>query len=95
VEVHHLMVLCFHLQHPSLYSPEGLIYARPLLVEFVEQGISPTAVPKRIRAQVDSGNRRWKIKGPPTAFGDYGRAIPWTMTAVESQRRVLKIIVSK
>ena len=23
-EVHHLLVLCYHLQHPSLYSAEGL-----------------------------------------------------------------------
>lgn len=38
-EVHHLMVLCYHLQHPSLYSPEGLTEARKLLAEFVEREI--------------------------------------------------------
>ena len=38
-EVHHLMVLCYHLQHPSLYSPAGLSEARRLLAEFVERGL--------------------------------------------------------
>lgn len=23
LQAHHLMVLCYHLQHPSLYSPRG------------------------------------------------------------------------
>ncbi len=31
-EVHHLMVLCYHLQHPSLYSPEGLSLSTPLML---------------------------------------------------------------
>src|SRR5512145_2930017 len=38
-EVHHLMVLCYHLQHPSLYAPEGLEYAKGLLVDFIERGL--------------------------------------------------------
>jgi hypothetical protein len=25
--VHHLTVLCYYLQHPSMYSPEGLAHA--------------------------------------------------------------------
>ena len=40
-EVHHLTVLCYHLQRPSLYSPEGLAGAKGLLVDFVEGGLSP------------------------------------------------------
>lgn len=82
-EVHHLMVLCFHLQHPRLYSPKGLAYARQLLNEFVEKGTSPAVIRQRNRSQVDSGNRSWKIKGSADAFGDYGRPISWTMTAVD------------
>jgi len=42
--VHHLMVLCYHLQHPSLYSAEGLVAARQLLADFIESGLSPEAV---------------------------------------------------
>jgi hypothetical protein len=35
LDVHHLMVLCYHLQHPSLYTSDGLVMARQLLTEFV------------------------------------------------------------
>ena len=40
-EVHHLTVLCYHIQHPSLYSPEGLSEAIRLLSGFLEQDLTP------------------------------------------------------
>jgi hypothetical protein len=83
LEVHHLMVLCFHLQHPNLYSQEGLTYARQLLVEFVERGVSPREIRQRNHAQVNSRNRHWKIKGTPTSHGVYDRPILWTTTAAD------------
>src|SRR5688500_17798962 len=55
--VHHLMVLCYHLQHPSLYSPEGLRFGRQLLADFVEGGVSPQEVRGRERDRLDSGKR--------------------------------------
>ena len=64
-EVHHLMVLCYHLQHPSLYSPEGLGAAKHLLAEFLERGATTDDVRKRQRAELDSSKRTWKIKGRP------------------------------
>jgi hypothetical protein len=82
-EVHHLMVLCYHLQHPSLYSPEGLSEARRLLVEFVEHGASPVEVRKRNRARVDSSRRNWKIKGTSASHGSYDPPVQWTMTAAD------------
>ena len=82
-EVHHLMVLCYHLQHPSLYSPEGLEEARRLLVEFVADGASPVEVRKRNRARVDSSRRNWKIKGTAASHGSYARAIAWKMRAAD------------
>lgn len=82
-EVHHLMVLCYHLQHPSLYSPEGLIEARRLLVEFVEHGASPAEVRQRNRARVDSSRRDWKIKATATSHGSYDPPIHWSMTAAD------------
>lgn len=82
-EVHHLTVLCYHLQHPSLYSPEGLAEARQLLAEFVEHGRTPGEIRKRNRGWVDSGNRSWKIKGTATAHGSYNPPIKWTMTAAD------------
>jgi hypothetical protein len=82
-EVHHLMVLCYHLQHPSLYSPEGLEYSKGLLVDFVERGLSTEEVRQRSRDQVDSGKRIWKITGTPASHGAYEHPIRWTMTAAD------------
>ena len=82
-DVHHLMVLCYHLQHPSLYSPEGLRGAKQLLVLFLEEGLTPQQVRKRFGKAVDSGTRPYKIKGASTAYGTYTHPVQWTMTAAE------------
>src|SRR5579859_452986 len=79
--VHHLMVLCYHLQHPSLYSPAGLAGARALLVEFVEHQATPEEIRRRNRRRLDSSKRQWKIKGTPAAHGSYNFPVPWPMTA--------------
>jgi uncharacterized protein DUF5946 len=81
--VHHLMVLCYHLQHPSLYSPEGLRDGQQLLVQFVDQGVSPAEIRRRNRHRVDSGNRTWKITARPGAQGAYTHAVAWPMTAAQ------------
>lgn len=82
-EVHHLMVLCYHLQHPSLYSPEGLRDGQQLLVQFVGQGVSPADLRRRNRSRVDSGKRTWKITARPGAEGAYAHTINWPMTATQ------------
>ena len=82
-EVHHLMVLCYHLQHPSLYSPEGLNEARRLWVEFVEHGAAPVEVRQRNRARVDSGKRDWKITARANSHGAYDRVLDWPLTAAD------------
>ena len=79
--VHHLTVLCYHLQHPSLYTPEGLRRARAVLAEFVEQGTSPHEIRRRNRDALDSGKRAWKVTGAPAA---YARPPQWTMTVVDA-----------
>jgi hypothetical protein len=85
-DVHHLMVLCYHLQHPSLYSPEGLRDAQQLLVMFLEEGLTPQRVRKRIGKAVDSGTRTYRIKGTPTSCGAYTHPVQWTMTAADVTR---------
>jgi hypothetical protein len=80
-EVHHLMVLCYHLQHPSLYSPEGLAGSKQLLEDFLERGLSPAQARAHNRVKLDSGNRTWKIKGAPGSQGAYEHPIRWTLTA--------------
>lgn len=82
-EVHHLTVLCYYLQHPSLYSPAGLNEARRLLVEFVEHGASPVEVRQRNRARVDSSRRDWKITATSTSRGSYAQAMTWKMTPAD------------
>ncbi len=82
-EVHHLMVLCYYLQHPRLYSPDGLNEARRLLVEFVEHGASPIEVRQRNQARVDSSRRNWKITGTGASQGTYDPPVQWTMTTAD------------
>ncbi len=82
-EVHHLMVLCYHLQHPSRYSSEGLNEARRLLAEFVDHDLSPVEVRQRNRSRVDSSRRNWKIKGTAASHGSYAHAMEWKITAAD------------
>lgn len=79
-DVHHLMVLCYHLQHPSLYSAAGLHHARQLLAGFVADGLSPQAVRQRQRVAVASGNRAWSVTARPGDQGSYERPVAWSMT---------------
>jgi Family of unknown function (DUF5946) len=79
--VHHLMVLCYHLQHPSLYSPEGLHEAIQLLHDFLERGLTPEQVRKHNRNALNSNTRTWKISGTSASHGVYNHPIAWTMTA--------------
>ena len=83
LDVHHLMVLCYHLQHPSLYSPEGLAGAARLLVDFVEGGITPQAVRRRDARMLDSRVRRHKIRGTAASQAAYAHPVTWTMTAAD------------
>lgn len=81
--VHHLMVLCYYLQHPRLYSIEGLIHGRHLLADFVERGLSPSQARQQNSARVDSGRREWAVTARPGNEGAYERPIAWTMTAAD------------
>jgi hypothetical protein len=80
-DVHHLMVLCYHLQHPHLYSREALPGVVDLLADFVARGVTPADVRRRDRRRLDSGNRTWKISGGTP--GAYARPVAWTLTAAD------------
>ncbi|NLX09246.1 MAG: hypothetical protein GXY36_06285 [Chloroflexi bacterium] len=80
-EVHHLMVLCYYLQHPHRYSPEGLLYAQRLLADFVEQGLTPQQVRQRSSEALGSDRRDFKITARPDEHGAYPRPVIWTMRA--------------
>lgn len=79
--VHHLTVLCYHLQHPSLYSPAGLAWARAALAEFVEQGMPPQELRRRSRRALDSGTRAWNVTGAPASYAVQPR---WATTVVDA-----------
>lgn len=81
--VHHLAVLGYYLQHPGLYSPDGLEQAKILMVDFVERGASPGKVRAQNAARVSSSNRGRKIKGKPGARGSYAHPVDWTMIAAD------------
>lgn len=78
---HHLVVLCFHLQHPSLYSREGLEHAIELLADFLEGGLTTKGVRRRLRDEVDSGKRDWKVTGRESSLGKYPKPVHWRKTA--------------
>ncbi len=81
--VHHLMVLSYHLQHPSLYSPEGLEYGLQLLEDFLEGGVSPQQARRRNRRAVASDQRQWTIRSRPGRPGVYQSPVHWSMRALD------------
>ncbi len=81
-QVHHYLVLCYHLQHPSLYSREMLPGAVRLLGDFL-RGVSTEAARSSSRDVLDSGKRDWKITGTPESHGEYEHPVRWTMTAAD------------
>ena len=81
--VHHLTVLCYHLQHPHLYSQRGLEEGMNLLVEFVERGTSLMQIRKQNAERVNSKNRNWNIKASADSHGAYIHPVHWTMTGVD------------
>ncbi|NTV35927.1 MAG: hypothetical protein HGA53_03145 [Anaerolineaceae bacterium] len=81
--VHHLMVLCYHLQHPSLYTPDGLTRAMKLLIDFMDNNLSPQSARDRDRDLVDSTRRTWKISGRSGMRGSYSSRMYWNFTAAD------------
>ncbi|XUX00207.1 MAG: DUF5946 family protein [Dehalogenimonas sp.] len=78
--VHHLTVLCYHVQHPDLYSREGLEYAKGLMVEFLENGITPDTIRHGEAKNVRNSRRKWPITPRGSTSGTYRCPPKWTMT---------------
>jgi hypothetical protein len=81
--VHHLMVLCFHLQHPYLYSPEMLTNGIGMLVDFIENGVTPQQMRQQIRASVDSSKRTHTLTARPGHAGAYAYPVVWRVTVAD------------
>lgn len=82
-EVHHLTVLCYHLQHPNLYSEDGLTNGIDLLTVFVRDDISPSEIRRTSKDKVNSKNREWKITARPDSKGAYPHPVTWMMRAAD------------
>lgn len=81
--VHHLMVISYHLQHPHLYSPQGLNGIQQQLKQFIETDITPEQMRQGMRQAVDSGKRNYAITARPGSYGQYDHPMPWTLHACD------------
>jgi hypothetical protein len=81
--VHHLTVLCYNLQQPGIYSPEGLSHAISLLVEFVEEGKSPVEIRKSEGGLLQNDRRKWAVTARAGNHGAYRLPPCWTMTVLD------------
>lgn len=84
--VHHLMVLCYYLQHPTLYSQDGVNVGKGLLTAFIKEGRSPAEMREANRDKVNSKNRDWKITARPDDKGAYANPVIWTLHAADVVR---------
>jgi hypothetical protein len=75
------MVLSYYLQHPTIYSQEGLDDAIKLLAEFIETRITPDEVRKREKDRLNSNRRRFKITSTEDSRGTYAHPVKWKRTA--------------
>jgi hypothetical protein len=85
-KIHHLTVLSYNLQHPSLYSPKGLENAKDSLKEFLANPESFKDHDEWNRQQLASDVRDWKITGTPESHGEYATKPIWTITAADVVR---------
>lgn len=80
-KIHHLTVLSYNLQHPSVYSPEGLENAKRSLIEFMKDPESYRKHGMIDRENLGSDKRTWKITGSTENHGSYGTKPKWEILA--------------
>ncbi len=79
--VHHLTVVSYNLQHPSVYSEKGLENAKKSLAKFI---LHPTSYKEHGAEDVRnlaSDVRTWKITSTPESQGKYHIQPVWRITA--------------
>jgi len=82
-DVHHLMVLSYYLQHPHLYSREGLEGALELLRRFIIKGEYVFDVREELRPSVQQNKRNYPVTARPDNIGAYAYPVTWTMSAAD------------
>jgi hypothetical protein len=82
LNVHHLTVLCYMLQHPSFYSDEAYDWAITALRSAVRDGVAPVELRRRAEQYFKSGA---KIKVTRRDQGATARpARRWSMTVADA-----------
>ncbi len=79
--VHHLTVLCYHMQHPSLYSRVALTHAKQFLKEVIQNNLSAKELLEKSREFLVTKVNDSSVKGSPGNHGTYSLKILWSMTA--------------
>jgi hypothetical protein len=77
-KVHHLMVMCYMLQH-NRYSDEAAALVVDGLEACVKRGMSPSELRVKNAKMADSSVRRWKVIGSTTLT----RHIRWPITILD------------
>ncbi|MCE9643052.1 MAG: DUF5946 family protein [Candidatus Andersenbacteria bacterium] len=85
-KIHHLTVLAYNLQHPSLYSRKGLENAKVSLQEFVRNPSSFREHDELHKESLASDVRDWKITGTAEDRGAYPVKPDWTILASDVVR---------
>ncbi len=80
-QIHHLTVLSYNLQHPSVYSKKGLQNAINSLKVFITNPTSFTEHDSLNRKNLSSDVRDWKITGTENDHGIYKTQPIWGITA--------------
>ncbi len=80
-KIHHLTVLSYNLQHPSVYSQRGLEDAKISLNKFVLNPNSFKEHDESNRKKLASSVRDWKITGTSEDYGIYPAKPNWTILA--------------
>ena len=83
MEVHFLMVACYHMQHPHLYSSETLTSIRHNVSEYLQGRLSVDQIRHKTSEVARSDRRKHKITGHDGNHGGYATPVAWTMRAMD------------
>ena len=83
MDVHFLMVACYHMQHPHLYSSETLIEIRRNVAEFLKGRRNIDDIRRKTGEAARSDRRKHKITGYDGNHGGYATPVQWTMRAMD------------
>lgn len=78
---HHLLVLCYQLQHPYMLTQSALEVAQDKLKQVLDGQLSVNEFREQMQKQAK--NRDYKIKGTESSHAIYPEPIHWQMTLAE------------